>query len=401
MLKTFKSFFKRSVIKKTEKHREFSYLENIFNDILSTSSNVSAKEYVKNAIVYKCVKLIATSASHVPMIIMRYGKYDNQLIRDKNHFCNKLFRKPNPFQGGAEFFTRVFINKLIYGESYILILQNPLNLNNLELHLIDNNSIEAVLDGMQIKEYVIKHKNKKASYPVDPLSNQSKILHLVNYNPLNPLKGLSCLEPAAKAISLHNKAAEWNNILLQNGARPSGALVIKDSDRYLTEEEFDRLKQQIYDKYSGQLNAGKPLILEGGLDWKEMSMTPKDMDFAESKDMAAREIALACGVPPQLLGIKGDNTYSNMQEARIALWEETIIPLLDNISDSLSSWLSHWLEEDLVIDFDRDSISAIRSRRDNLWSKINEVNFMTINEKRELLGLAPLKNYAELQNKKE
>jgi HK97 family phage portal protein len=398
MFKAFKSLFKGAITTKSEKHNAFNYVNNIYNDLIFTTSKVSAKEYVKNAIVYKCVKLIATSASHVPMVIMRYSKYDKQLIKDKNHFCNKLFRRPNPFQGGAEFFTRAFINKLIYGESYILMLQNPLNLKNLELHLIDNQSIEPILENTQIKEYVIKQKNKKVTYPIDSLSNQSRILHLVNYNPLNPLRGLSCLEPAAKAISLHNKATEWNNILLQNGASPSGALVVKDPDRYLSEEEFNRLKKQIHEKYSGHLNAGKPLILEGGLDWKEMSMTPKDMDFAESKDTAAREIALACGVPPQLLGIKGDNTYSNMQEARIALWEETIIPLLDNVSDSLSSWLSHWLEEDLIIDFDRDAISAIRSRRDTLWSKINEVNFMTINEKRELLGLSPLKDYSELKS---
>ena len=57
------------------------------------------------------------------------------------------------------------------------------------------------------------------------------------------------------------------------------------------------------------------VLLEGGLDWREMSINPKDMDFIESKNSAAREIALAFGVPPQLLGINGDSTYSNMQEA--------------------------------------------------------------------------------------
>ena len=57
--------------------------------------------------------------------------------------------------------------------------------------------------------------------------------------------------------------------------------------------------------------AGRPLLLEGGLDWKPLSLTPKDMDFIEAKNVAAREIALAIGVPPMLLGIPGDNTYSN------------------------------------------------------------------------------------------
>ena len=152
-----------------------------------------------------------------------------------------------------------------------------------------------------------------------------------NYNPIDKIRGLSSLNPASSAISLHKMAMDWNYSLLKNGARPSGAIIVRDSNKYLREEQFYRLKEEIQEKYSSALNASKPMLLEGGLDWKEMSMSPKDMDFSESKDAAAREIALACGVPPQLLGIKGDNTYSNMQEARIALWEETIIPLLDKI----------------------------------------------------------------------
>jgi len=132
-------------------------------------------------------------------------------------------------------------------------------------------------------------------------------------------------------------------------------------------------------------------LLEEGLDWQEMSINPKDMDFIQSKNSASREITLAFGVPPQLLGINGDNTYSNMQEARLALWEETLIPLLDKLSDSLGSWLSYWYQEEIIIDFDRDAISALTEKRENLWSKIAGADFMTVNEKRSFVGLAPVK----------
>ncbi len=100
--------------------------------------------------------------------------------------------------------------------------------------------------------------------------------------------------------------------------------------------------------------------------------------------------ALAFGVPPQLLGINGDNTYSNMQEARLGLWEETLIPLLDKISDSLTHWLSDWYQDDIVISFDRDAISALTDKRENLWNKIAASDFMTVNEKRTFLGLKPI-----------
>lgn len=220
----------------------------------------------------------------------------------------------------------------------------------------------------------------------------SRVLHLKNYHPLDQHYGLSCLDAASLPIDLHQQSSYWNNSLLQNGARPSGALIVKDSNGYLSDEQFERLQAQLSEKFSGNSNAGKPLLLEGGLGWQEMSINPKDMDFIESKNSAAREIALAFGVPPQLLGINGDNTYSNMQEARLALWEETLIPLLDKIADSMSNWFSYLFKEDIIIDFDRDSISALTEKRENLWAKISNANFMTLNEKRAFVGLPPIIN---------
>ncbi len=185
---------------------------------------------------------------------------------------------------------------------------------------------------------------------------------------------------------------EWNHALLKNAARPSGALCFQDGTTYLTDEQFERLQQQFYDNFSGSSNSGKPLILEGGLKWQSTNNAEKFEKFIDLKDSSARDIAIAFNIPPQLLGINGDNTYSNMQEARLALWEENIIPLLDKLSDTLSSWLSHWFGENLHIDFDRDSNSALTEKRENLWAKIASADFMTINEKRAFVGLDPIKD---------
>jgi HK97 family phage portal protein len=156
------------------------------------------------------------------------------------------------------------------------------------------------------------------------------------------------------------------------------------------------LQPQFYDNFSGASNSGKPLILEGGLKWQETNNAERFEKFIELKDSSARDIAVAFNVPPQLLGLNGDNTYSNMQEARLALWEENIMPLLDKYADALSNWLSHWYQENLVIDFDREAISVLTERRENLWSKIASADFMTINEKRSFVGLGPIANGGEL-----
>ena len=142
-------------------------------------------------------------------------------------------------------------------------------------------------------------------------------------------------------------------------------------------------------------------MLEGGLKWQETNNAERFEKFLELKDSSARDIAIAFNIPPQLLGINGDNTYSNMQEARLALWEENIVPLLDKLSDGLSNWFSYWFEEDLVIDFDRDAISALTERRENLWSKISGASFMTLNEKRAFVGLGSLEGGNKIFNENE
>lgn len=356
------------------------------------SSKVGVEAYCKNVIVYRCVNLIAQSASHVPWLVKKNKRSHSKC--DSSHPAYWLLKKPNPEKGGADFFSEAIASKLLFGNIYILCTSKG-DLPPKEIYLLPSNSTEIVLNRNHPVAYKYSSSKGDKTYPIDPFSRMSKVLHIKNYHPTNRNYGLSTLEPASLPIELHQQATEWNNSLLKNGARPSGALIVKDS--YLSDDQFSRLQDQLSHKFSGSINSGKPLLLEGGLEWKEMSINPKDMDFIESKNSASREIALAFGVPPQLLGINGDNTYSNMQEARLALWEETLIPLLDKLSDALSNWLSYWYKEEIIIDFDRDAISALTEKRENLWGKIAGADFMTINEKRAFVGLGPIEGGNEIK----
>jgi len=107
------------------------------------------------------------------------------------------------------------------------------------------------------------------------------ILHVKLFNPVNDHYGLSPIEAAATAIDIHNTASKWNKALLDNSARPSGALVYTARDGNLSPDQFDRLKTELEQGFQGAAHAGRPLLLEGGLDWKSMSLTPKDMDFID------------------------------------------------------------------------------------------------------------------------
>lgn len=381
----FKDYIKKILSSKRsnefKKASDNNFFHHITEDFFPQGEQSSNNRYMRNVIVYKCVNLIAAAASHVPWVMHNNTMSDAIL---------KLLKRPNPGQGGAEFFSNVISSKLLFGNSYILSassLDNSLK----ELYILDHDKVSLINNGKATIAYKYNNGTTEKIYRIDFASKQSQILHLKNYNPSDNFIGLSCLAPAKNSIDLHDKASSWNNSLLDNGARPSGALIVKDGN-YLSDEQFERLKEQLYEKYSGSKSSGKPMLLEGGLSWQEMSISPKDMDFIESKNCAAREIALAFGVPPQLLGIVGDNTYSNMQEARLALWEETIIPLLDYIADAMSNWLSYWYQQEIILEFDLDAISALTQRRENLWAKVATANFMTLNEKRKQVGLKPIKD---------
>jgi HK97 family phage portal protein len=215
------------------------------------------------------------------------------------------------------------------------------------------------------------------------------VLHLKLFHPLSDTDGLSPIEAAAVAIDIHNAASRWNKALLDNAARPSGALVYT-SGGHLTPDQFARLKGELADSFQGARNAGRPLLLEGGLDWKAMSLTPRDMDFMEAKNAAARDIALAIGVPPMLLGIPGDNTYSNYQEANRTFWRQTVLPIAERAASSLGHWLSPAFAEPVTIRPDVDAVTALSGEREAFWSRIDAARFLTRNEKRAAIGYPPV-----------
>ncbi|GEQ99401.1 hypothetical protein JCM17845_00250 [Iodidimonas gelatinilytica] len=157
----------------------------------------------------------------------------------------------------------------------------------------------------------------------------------------------------------------------------------------LTDEQVGRLKAEMEAQFQGAANAGRPLLLEGGLKWQQMAFSPADMDFINTKNVAAREIALAFGVPPMLLGIPGDNTYANYQEANRALWRLTLLPLVDRVLLGLSRFLSK--EGDPVrLVADRDALPALAVEREALWARVGAAAFLTVNEQRAAVGLSPI-----------
>lgn len=347
--------------------------------------------YVKNVIANRSITMIATAAASVKFrLYTMQGKGIRREI--KVHPLIDILKQPNPTCAMGEFFQALYHYRLISGNAFVQAV-GPKDQSPAELHLLRPDRV-AVIAGKSTMPAGYRYTvgERSMDFPVDRMTGRSRILHIKSFHPLNDWYGLSPIEAAAYSIDQHNQSGAWNQALLQNGARPSGALVVKldgQQGGVLSEDQYQRLKSQIDEQFTGAVNAGRPMLLEGGLEWKEMSMTPKDMDFVEAKHSSARDIALAFGVPPQLLGIPGDNTYSNLQEARLSFWEQTVLPLVSCTLDDINNWLSPMFGEKLEFSIDVDGISALAMRNQAIWDRVEKASFLTNDEKRTAVGYGP------------
>ena len=357
--------------------------------------------FMQNAVVYRAVRMIAEAAASVPLLLY---EGDAEL---SEHPLLDLIARPNPTSGTPDLLEAWYGFLLVSGNAYLEAVAVDGQLR--ELHALRPDRIKVVPgpDGWpEAFEYTVGARAVRFAGEAAP--GVRPILHLKLFNPVNDHYGLSPIEAAATAIDIHNTASRWNKALLDNSARPSGALVYTSRDGNLSPEQVERLKAELEQGFQGAAHAGRPLLLEGGLDWKSMSLSPKDMDFIEAKHAAAREIALALGVPPMLLGIPGDNTYSNYAEANRTFWRQTVLPLVNRTAKALSQWLSpaygvrpvlpkagnkygsDTIAPPLELRPDLDAVEALGPEREALWSRLEKATFLTPDEKRAAVGYGPL-----------
>lgn len=334
-----------------------------------------------NPVGFRSVKLIAEAAAALPLVLQdRTQRFDV-------HPVLNLVQRPNMAQGRAELLEALFGQLLLSGDAYVEAVAGEGSLP-LELHILRSDRMKVIPgpDGWPVAfEYSVGSKKHRFDTP----GEASPICHIKSFHPQDDHYGFSPMQAAAMAVDVHNSASRWSKALLDNAARPSGALVYNSSDGHgaMADDQYRRLSEEIEANYQGARNAGRPMVLEGGLDWKPMGFSPSDMEFQKTKESAAREIALAFGVPPMLIGIQGDATYANYQEANRAFYRLTVLPLATRVASVLSDWLSQFSGEELELKPDLDQVPALSAERDAQWARVSGAEFLTNAEKRALLGM--------------
>jgi HK97 family phage portal protein len=345
--------------------------------------------YMKNLITFKCMDAIGKAVSSIDWKV--YKKIEDGMRKEEqNHPMNNILRRANT----TESFNWIVLSDIVYlmiaGNSYLQKsgVSTGSNAGTIkELYSLDPSKMKLEVDASgNVSKYIYDEINP---YPVNILTGQSDILHKKLFNPIDRYFGASVTESAAREIDSSNEATNWQKKMLENEGRPGLIYSVKGS---LTDEQFERIKTQLHEKYSGSENAGKSLVLESieGSQVIPYNWSPKEIDFIESNRELARKICLAYGVPPQLLGIPGDSTYSNYKEARLGFYEDTVFWYMNYFRTEFNNWA---FKDDgrFFIDYDLNDIPALAPKREIAWERAQKSDFITLNEKRKMVGKEAVK----------
>ncbi len=331
---------------------------------------LSREGYEANVTVYACVNEYAKAIAGLSWVLSQGKKEVDE------HPLLSLLARPNPWQGGGRFFETFTGYLMLSGNAYMERV-GPVNKPPKELWALRPDRMTVIphlVDLIAGYEYRAGGDPKRLDAPF--------VLHEKLFAPTDDWYGLSPIGAASRVVDTDNAAVKWNYSLLKNSARPSGALITQGT---LTDPQFKRLKTELTEEHVGSLMAGLPLLLEGGMEWKAMGLSPVDMDWIESRKMSKQDIAMAYGMPGELIGLR-EATYENRREARRSFYLQKVLPLADVLRDDLNNWLTPLFGDRLTLDYDRDEIEALQEDREKVWARVQKADWLTVNEKRAATG---------------
>ena len=290
------------------------------------------KEY-KNW-VFACINARAEELASIDLYL------ENQDTEEeiKSHPVLDLLNDVNPNTTRYELFfaTQAFLD--LTGNAYwYLARENEGKGKIKQIYLLSPEKMNLIVDkdnGLNILGY----KYGKGSDEV--IFNKNEIIHFKNFNPSGsypmPHRGIGIVQASLWAIETDNEARNWNYSFFKNSARPDGIL---KTDQVLGDDEFKRLKDQWEQAHRGSGNNGKPAILEGGLNWQDISKTQKDMDFVAQRTFSRDEILSLFRVPKTVVGITDDVNRANAEASDYVFAKRTIKPLMDRFVTVLNEYL--------------------------------------------------------------
>ena len=388
-------------------------LSTFFNPVYHAGEKYSYEDLLKhgynsNGVMRLVIDAITDNLSSIPILVQRNSaEADEAPEIMETHPIAALLKRPNPMQSGNEFLAYLYQTLEIAGEVFILnaslttAARKPFRAKPSGLTILrpDYVKIRTNRQTGAAVAYVYQEPGKQERvYPINA-SGLSLVKHIKqSVDPLDPSRGSSRYSAVAYEIDLYNEINKHNTALVRNGAKPAGIISVDQKDQngnpiMLTPEQKRGLERGMEEKYGGSENAGKTPIFSKSMNFQQVGISPKDMDYRGTKEDAAIGIAGQGGVPPQIVGIAGVQTYANVESASLGFLQKKLAPLGNKvITDELGPWLLEQYGEDgkdisVVYKWDEAPAMAEHRRRviENM-TKLTAAGIAGINEARKKVG---------------
>ena len=280
----------------------------------------------KIAIVYACVRIKANALSVIPIKLYRKNGLD-KTEDTENILYNLLRYEPNPTLTSSLYKKIISQDLDLRGNHYSQIVKNGLG-QVVKL-------VPLVADNMSVI-WDTKDKTKKQYTYNGMIISSDRVLHIYDIPDKENLKGINPIEYARSSIEFAQNTSEHGNQLFKNSAMPSGMFL---NEKPMKEDSFNRLKNQLDRNYSGLKNIGKPMLLEDGLTFKELTIKNSDAEWLNSRRFNREEIASIFGVPVSMLNDSQNTSYGNLEQKYLEFKDNTIYPLTTNIEEKLRQQL--------------------------------------------------------------
>lgn len=356
-------------------------------------SHVALKYYTKAAPVYAAIDLICTEISAIIPVL-----YDTRReVYISSHPFLDLLQYPNADSTYTEFIYAYAAYYLTTGNSFN-IATGPIGRPPLELFAANPQRISITPHNVDLYADII---NYSAGGAIEFLRkeignrfryyNEQKTAEIWQTKTFNPsistkaLYGLSKLNALTYEIEQYLESSIHNLSLLEKGGRPSGAFT---TDARLSDDQLTRIQQQFNTYQAGAKNAGRILVFDGAeMDYKEMSQSNKDMDFANLKQQVTMMIYNALRIPLPLMS-EGSMTMNNMSHAKLNLYDNAVLPIINRLFSELAYFLlpRYPKSENLILTYNPSDMIALEPRRNEELQKLSSLGVLTINELRSLIG---------------
>lgn len=298
--------------------------------ISNAGETVNARTAMQLTAVYACIRVLSESIAQLPLQLYRIDG-DKRIKATDHPLYFLLHDEPNPEMTSFNWREALMMNLLVFGNGYSQIIRNGKG-QPIALYPLMSDKMKVSRDEKTGKIYyeytfsdkeVSTAKEQQETVRLEP----SEVFHVPGMG-FDGLVGYSPLAMAKQAIGTGLACEKYGAKFFVNSAIPTGVL---EHPNVLNQETAERLRESWNDIYGGSGKAGRVAVLEQGMTYKPISITPEQVQFLQTRKFQTGEIARIFRVPGHMIGDLDRATYSNIEQQSIEFVKYTLDP-----------WLTRW-----------------------------------------------------------